>query len=132
MRVLWRLGLVLALMQQRDLVSAFVSTPHLFNAHQGMHAAVAPSKLPTSARGRCSMRLKMKTSTSTAELVGPDLGKRPTGPDPFNKVQGDMQLIKSKIKRIADRAMSSSSTFPSHISEFFILLSIVCCSRAQL
>jgi len=55
------------------------------------------------------MRLKMKTSTSTAELVGPDLGKRPTGPDPFNKVQGDMQLIKSKIKRIADRAMSSSN-----------------------
>jgi len=109
MRVLLRFGLVLALMQ-RDLISACMVTPHdLVSAF-----VVAPPKFATSALGgRCSLRLKMKSSTSTTELVAPDVGKRTVGPDPFNKVQGDMQFIKSKIKRIADRAMGSSSTCPS-------------------
>jgi hypothetical protein len=59
----------------------------------------------------------MKDGRLPADAAGvPNLGKRPDGPDPFNKVQGDMQRIKSKIKRIADDAMSSSSACPTLIS----------------
>jgi len=119
MRVLLRFGLLLALTQQRDLVSAFVSTPQLLNARgTGVNSGVVPATVPSSlfavtagpaVRGRCSLRLQMKGASSTAELAGPDLGERPRGPDPFQKSQVDMQLIKSKIKRIADRALSSSN-----------------------
>lgn len=121
MRVLQRFVLLLALMQQRDVVSAFVATPLFHTRSAGVHGLVVPAaarslsceggKGKGKAQGRGALRLQMKGASRTAisDVGGSDLGKRPTGPDPFNKVQGDMQSIKSKIKRIADRAMSSSN-----------------------
>lgn len=38
-----------------------------------------------------------------------DLGPVPMGPDPFQLVRTDMQLIKGKIKRLADNAFKSNS-----------------------
>jgi hypothetical protein len=126
MRVLQRFVLLLALMQQRDVVSAFVATPLFHTRSAGVHGLVVPAAARSlsceggkgKAQGRGALRLQMKGASRTAisDVGGSDLGKRPTGPDPFNKVQGDMQSIKSKIKRIADRAMSSSSKFPPRLS----------------
>ena len=39
---------------------------------------------------------------------GVSLGKRPDGPDPFLSVQGDLKLVKAKIKRMADSALKSN------------------------
>ena len=121
MRVLRRCVMVVALLQQGDLVSAFVPTPHLHlrgAAHSAVHAAGPFSPLAVAGRvvgGRCALRLQMGSGReAVAEdcVGGPDLGRRPSGPDPFAVVQGDIKLIKAKIKRIADNAMSSSSAYP--------------------
>jgi hypothetical protein len=121
MRVLRRCVMVVALLQQGDLVSALVPTPQLHlrgAAHSAVHTAGPFSPLAVAGRvagGRCALRLQMGSGReAVAEdcVGGPDLGRRPSGPDPFAVVQGDIKRIKAKIKRIADNAMSSSSACP--------------------
>ena len=67
------------------------------------------------AGGRCALRLQMGSGREAAAedcVGGADLGRRPSGPDPFAVAQGHIKRIKAKIKRIADNAMSSISACP--------------------
>ncbi len=144
MRALRRCVLLVALMQQRDLVSAFAPAPqvHVHRAAQLVPAeGPCHSRLPVAAQGRasggrCALRLKMRRESGGASeseatagqaVEGPSLGRRPTGPDPFAAVHGDMKRIKAKIKRLADNAMSSSSACPVSVPE----RAAPCCSRCR-
>ena len=137
MRVLRRCVMVVALMQQGDLVSAFLPTPELHlrgAAHSAVHAAGPCSPLSVTGRlagGRCALRLQMGSGREAlAEdcVGGADLGRRPSGPDPFAVVQGDIKRIKAKIKRIAENAMSPSSACPLVCRALFRVQGCMLCS----
>ena len=144
MRVLRRCVLLVALIQQRDLVSAFAPAPqvHVHKVAQLVPAVgLCASRLAVEAPGRasggrCALRLQMRSGSGAASgseatagqaVEGPSLGRRPTGPDPFAVVHGDMKRIKAKIKRLADNAMSSSSACPVSVPE----RATPCCARCR-
>ena len=115
---------MIALMHQCALMSAFGATPLLqkrgatslrdWGSNKVAEQGSSSRSSRVCRRARQVLVAKMQTTLRSldADAWGPDLGKRPAGPDPFNMVQGDMARIKSKIKGIADRAMSSSSASP--------------------
>ena len=116
---LHRCVLMVVLSQQVLLVLGFAAAPAVrISSISGQSSRVAAARangelLPGcfSCRGQRMVRppVTIVMSGPTPVELGPDLGQRPAGPDPFSKVHGDMQLIKAKIKNIADRAMSTSS-----------------------
>mmetsp|Transcript_31955 Transcript_31955/g.71768 ORF Transcript_31955/g.71768 Transcript_31955/m.71768 type:complete len:586 (-) Transcript_31955:2388-4145(-) len=67
----------------------------------GRCRGVKNARVCSAARPSWTMQMK-----SLDDMLLP--GPRPFGPDPFRLVHGDMQLIKAKIKRLVDDAMSSS------------------------
>eukprot|EP00290_Baffinella_frigidus_P013716 CAMPEP_0180163936 /NCGR_PEP_ID=MMETSP0986-20121125/30086_1 /TAXON_ID=697907 /ORGANISM="non described non described, Strain CCMP2293" /LENGTH=602 /DNA_ID=CAMNT_0022114647 /DNA_START=15 /DNA_END=1820 /DNA_ORIENTATION=+ len=58
-------------------------------------------------RGGAPLETRMGAPLDSWE-AGVSLGARPVAPDPFHSVSGDLQLIKAKIKRMADSALKSN------------------------
>ena len=113
MRVLRLLLVLIALQTERDFVSAFALSPtrgpRLHVRLAGPAGVLETNGVTRRRQGAVRLAMRVPEASASKGLLGPDLGRRPEGPDPFAVAQADMQRIKAKIKSIADRAMSTSS-----------------------